>query len=498
MSFDYLIVGNSILGLTTAYRLNQLAPSAKIGIIGPTQRTSSATAAAGAMLGLFGEVTATRHTNQYDKAYFELAHYAQSVWPDFVAELNDQLSAEQAIRIHPNGTFVLRNTQDTHTDDSLNYQAILRALKEYNEPHETIEPQDIPGLAQEASARALASVYIPNERSINPMSVLHGLERVLHTKPPVTQIDGIVTRLCTAKHHSAIAGVELLNGDRHSADQVIIAAGVGSQDLIDTLPTLQGRIPHIMSGDGVSFVFDQSALGPHKIKHVIRTPNRAGAYGLHLVPNIHDKDVLYLGAGNVMQWRPLPGASMESATWLMNSSLQSMSKHLGNARLLRFNQGNRPTPIDGYPLLGACSSISGLWCLTGTGRDGFQRSPALSEQIAKQLTDSTRCSTSAQTTCTIFDTFAPERLPIQTISQAESIVQLQKAILCAPHEIHSLLPRDLQTPVPEELHRHISSVYAQLNTDLALVSTAMLPLIYRRWSIDTVKAYLDTAQKAWR
>ena len=86
MYFDYLIVGNSVLGLTTAYRLSQLQPYAKIGIVGPSARISGATVAAGAMLGVFGEVTAAMYADEYDKAYFELAHQAQALWPDFVAQ----------------------------------------------------------------------------------------------------------------------------------------------------------------------------------------------------------------------------------------------------------------------------------------------------------------------------------------------------------------------------------------------------------------------------
>ena len=125
MSFDFLIVGNAILGLTTAYRLTQLAPHAKIGIIGPSHRGGSATTAAGAMLGLFGEITTTYYTDHYNKAYFALARYAQTEWPQLVAELNQQLPTKEHIAIHPNGTFVLLKAPSPEQDDALNYQAIV-------------------------------------------------------------------------------------------------------------------------------------------------------------------------------------------------------------------------------------------------------------------------------------------------------------------------------------------------------------------------------------
>ncbi len=498
MTFDYLVVGNSVLGLTTAYRLSQLAPNAKIAIVGPSARTSGATAAAGAMLGVFGEVTAATFTDEYDQNYFELSLQAQTLWPDFVSELNSQLDETDHVQIHPNGTFILLNTHGTSKDDTPNYQTILHALKKYDEPHTEVMPEEITGLCPEERSRSLSGVYIPNERSINPMAVLRALELVLQQKQHVTQIDATVSTLLTAEQNAhRIKGVALNNGDVYEASQVIIAAGVGSQDLIDSLPALKGRVPHIMSGDGVSFVFDQTLLGEHQIEHVIRTPNRAGACGLHVVPNAKNKHLLYLGAGNMMQCRPLPGASMESATWIMKSSLQEINKHLGDARLLKFNQGNRPTSIDSYPLFGASTSVEGLWFLTGTGRDGFQRSPLLSWHIAKKLTGETSLTEIEKKTLDIFDAFAPERLPLQSETQEEAMQRLQKEVYCALHETNGLLTTGLHAPFPDWLDRDIRHIYDQLDTDIALPPMAILPIVCRRWPVSTVKDYLDAAKQAW-
>jgi L-2-hydroxyglutarate oxidase LhgO len=56
-TFDVLIIGNGILGYSTAYALFMEDPSLKIGIIGPSNCLAGATKAAGAMLGCFGEIT---------------------------------------------------------------------------------------------------------------------------------------------------------------------------------------------------------------------------------------------------------------------------------------------------------------------------------------------------------------------------------------------------------------------------------------------------------
>jgi hypothetical protein len=188
---------------------------------------------------------------------------------------------------------------------------------------------------------------------------------------------------------------------------------------------------------------------------------------------------------------------MESATWIMKSSLKEINKHLGDARLLKFNQGNRPTSIDGYPLFGATTSVEGLWFLTGTGRDGFQRAPLLSWHIAKKLTGATALSEIEKNTLEIFDLFAPERLPLQTDTQEEAIQHLKKEVYCALHETDGLLTTGLHASFPDWLNRDIRDIYAQLDTDLALPPMAVLPIVCRRWPVNMVKDYLDAAKLAW-
>ena len=57
----------------------------------------------------------------------------------------------------------------------------------------------------------------------------------------------------------------------------------------------------------------QGTLHPtQRIEHAIRTPNRAGTCGIHVVPQAGDQ--FYIGAGNMLQENLLPGALAESAT----------------------------------------------------------------------------------------------------------------------------------------------------------------------------------------
>ena len=53
----YVIIGNGIIALSTAFRMHQrLSPGDEVVILGPQDRPGSATLAAGAMLNSYGEI----------------------------------------------------------------------------------------------------------------------------------------------------------------------------------------------------------------------------------------------------------------------------------------------------------------------------------------------------------------------------------------------------------------------------------------------------------
>jgi protoporphyrinogen oxidase len=55
--YDVLIIGNGVVGLSTAYALATEEPTLNIGVIGPFDQLGAAIHASGAILGCFGEIT---------------------------------------------------------------------------------------------------------------------------------------------------------------------------------------------------------------------------------------------------------------------------------------------------------------------------------------------------------------------------------------------------------------------------------------------------------
>ena len=56
MNYEYVIIGNGILGITLAWKLSEANKNSQICLIGQSSRHGSASVASGAMLNVFGEI----------------------------------------------------------------------------------------------------------------------------------------------------------------------------------------------------------------------------------------------------------------------------------------------------------------------------------------------------------------------------------------------------------------------------------------------------------
>ncbi len=477
-NFDILVIGNGILGLSTAYALTLENPNLKIAVLGPFQRKGGATLASGAMLNCFAEIGKLTFKSQHGLNKFKLAQKALKLWPQWLKQINDHLDPVDRLSIKP-GTFVLLNTKSGQRETE-NYLAIRQALLNEQESFEDVEPREIPGLNPVDDARPLRALYLPNEGSLNPERLLLALEKVLHKIGHVTFIDEMATQLLLEDHQ--VIGAKTQSGNSLYASQVLLAAGAYTQKLIDQIPELVHRIPKILAGVGcgMSLAFDNNPF-----KHIVRTPLRAGSCGIHIVSQ-ESKNRIYLGASSAIRISPGTQAKTRDIYYLLEHGMEQFNQDLRDARIIKYRVGNRPITFDGFPLIGR-TSIEGLWILTGTYRDGLLTSPLLSSCITKEMLK----------LGSVFEHgFQPERFPFETMPKEQLIEELVDQYISAGYEHAMKLPKLCwMSEIRGMAHKHISAIYEQLEIDIGLPPDVFIMLHYVPEMIPYFKTYYQAVKK---
>lgn len=453
------IIGNGILALSTAFRLApRLSPSDTITIIGPAARPGSATLAAGAMLNSFAEVDVGGLESDAAMYHFELSHLATRMWPDFIKEIIRVAGS----RLPPGcstcegpcggcfdtGTYVVNNTASDDLDDA-NFDAILSALRTFDEPHELVAPRDIPNYAPEQRFRATRAVFIPNEGWLNPRLTLDALDAALTAWPQVRRVEGTVERL--ERRGDLIDVAVLADGQRVTADHFLLASGATAGELVRT-SGLGLSMQRQFYGVGVSLEI-RSIDHPHT--KTIRTPNRGLACGLYTVPFFvapgQPHDHILIGASNHVLGAPREFPRMSAMEGLIRGAIEQIQFGWFSAEIVRVNVGWRPTSQDTYPLIGPCS-IRNLVIATGTKRDGFHLAPVLSEYLTAMLLGD------AKSVDPAFSIFAPERPLIRDLTREQAIESAVRHQISTAYQhgftpSKSLMPQELAAMYRDELER---------------------------------------------
>ncbi|MFV2088392.1 NAD(P)/FAD-dependent oxidoreductase [Micromonospora sp. LOL_021] len=426
---DIAIVGNGIIGLSVAYELAKREPDLKICVIGPARRSGAASMAAGAMLNTFGEITKYTLTSPAGQAKFQLCRDALDRWPAWLDEVKQASGEADLDRSLSHGTTVLLNAKSGHLDDE-NFAALIAALGKFDEPYEEITPGDVPGLDPLAEARPLRAVHLPREGAIDARAVLAAMQTAA-TRHGVTVVDDQITGFEVSG--GAVSGVRLTDGQLLSANTVILAAGAFSGPLTGVLPP--GAVPAMFAGKGIAV--QTQRLGGPGFEHVVRTPNRSGSCGLHLIPL--GEGVEYLGATNLLFDDPAHTADVGMSEFLVQVAREQLDHKLFFSDVKGWLVGNRPVAIDGFPMIGR-TSVDGLLLVTGTYRDGFHCSPVLAGLVADDLLDVRPL---AQT----LPHFVPERAPIQTLTPQQAVEEFAFHGVSASIEAGLRLPSHTDTSV---------------------------------------------------
>ncbi|NLU68808.1 peptide chain release factor N(5)-glutamine methyltransferase [Streptomyces sp. HNM0574] len=463
--FDAIVVGNGALGSSLAVELAQRGHS--VALVGRAHRPYAASTAAGAMLGCFGEVTTGLLESSYGQAKFDLDLRAKDLWPEWLETISGSAADSRDI-LTARGTTVLLNTVGTGTIDTGNYEAIRATLEKHDEPYETVDPDDVDWLDPDPNSRPLKALHIPGEHAVDSGRLLHRLEETAR-RLGVHLVDAQATRVLVDGDRTR--GVVLDNGETLTAGQVALAGGVGSQTLIDSVPGLGDCIPRLVAGYGVSAI--ASTHDGTQPESVIRTPNRAFACGLHVVPRGMAR--VYIGATNIINPRPLADPVIRDLNFLLECSHRQIRRNLWSSQVTKVNVGNRPVSLDGYPLLGE-TPYAGLWMMTGTYRDGLFLSPLLAREFALRM--------AGGTPELDLDAFTPRRRPLEGVSRERVIDTTVEHMLATGYEHHWNIPTDWQEYLEADLRPIYANWADEIDTDFTpppelLASSRLHPQMVR-------------------
>lgn len=368
---DVLVVGGGITGASVALRLARTGR--RVALVDPDPRGArgSATTASGAMLGVIGEVS-----HDVDQDALALRVVASAGYEEWLSEIEDTGTKVPRLR---HGTFVVISAR--RAGDALAGEAMQRAAVAMGLPCERVEPEDVPGLAPLPGHRPERVLHLPREGWIDGPSlrgaVVRGAERsgasVIRAGVESLAFDG-----------ERVSGVTLINGEQVRADQVVVCAGAESVTLLATSGLPPGLMPAMVRAKGVGVHLRATPSERAKLTTALRTPNRAFACGLHVIPRTRGE--VYVGATNRASRLPhvLGEATVGEVALLLTQAPRELYAGLIAYSLDRAVFGHRALAVDGTPVAGR-TAVTGLSVVTGCYRDGVLLAPHLAHVVEQAL-----------------------------------------------------------------------------------------------------------------
>ena len=389
--FDVIILGNASSGLALALQLKQDDPTMSVAVVGPSARKGAASLAAGAMVNVYAEISHGTFEDPNLAARFALIEPAMKLWDDHAAKLRELSGMPFEVNW---GTYLIQNARGTPLEiETFDY--IRRAVAERNIEHRDVSPLDIPYLRPVEGHLSFRALWLPDGRMDSRKLIAASAAAV--KKVDVTVFDaeataialrerkGFVTRSADAK------SVTLSDGTVLTTPNLVFANGAFAQPLIDQDKELKAETPRLLYGGGCAldlsvppWVKEFGGVGRTLLDMdaVVRTTDRGGACGVHVVP-LGD-GTFYCGASSAVWVEPDYEPKAHGVHVLLHSAITEFNREFFYANVAIRGNGFRPTSADTYPLLGELH-LKGVWFMNGMKRDGLTASLYLSRELSKAI-----------------------------------------------------------------------------------------------------------------
>lgn len=381
-SFEIVIVGNGCLGMTLAWEISRLSPSTRVAVVGPAARSGSASMAAGAMINVWAELEAGALEDPALADRASLARRALPLWDQHAAELSEATG----VAVLPVwGTWVISSPAGSaHEEEAFDY--LLDVLAAQGVTALTTGKARPPFLGARPSARAMRVARVPDGR-VDSHAAMFALDAVLTRHSNTVCVDDVVRGLSSDCNRGW--RVHLDRGIFLCAHHVVLANGAYAQAIVETLPALRATVPPLLFGTGFALdvAFQSSVNLPAALAdltEVVRTMDRGGGCGLHLIPGARGSRRYYVGATSAVSLTPETCPRVHALGGLISGLVDEFHESFFHAQVTIRPAGHRPVSMDAFPLLGQ-SAIEGIWFCNGTKRDGFTCAPVLARELAHGL-----------------------------------------------------------------------------------------------------------------
>ncbi|OLZ62122.1 hypothetical protein AV521_42640 [Streptomyces sp. IMTB 2501] len=459
-----VVAGAGVLGRSVAFAVASAHPPVRVVLAGDPAG-AGASQAAGAMLGVLGEVTDHGVRTRHGRLRIELAVMAGKLWPSWRERVRAVAGpASPAQDGFGSGTFVILNAVSSRLDEA-SFAAVADAAAAHGLGCEQTDPAEVPGFRPLDNDRALRAWYLPDERFLDGRAWLDTLDAALTALPNVIRTGpGALSALTD--------GGYLLATPEGSfrAPQAVVAAGAWAGRLIEALDPELPVLP-VVSAAGTAV----TVAAPQPMPAVVRTPNRAYACGLHTVPQ--QDGSWYVGATAQPALSPAPAPTAGALRFLLEAALGQLDHQLATASLLRTHHGNRPLSLDGHPLIGP-TLRAGLWVVSGTHRDGLHASPLIATALAEALLAPTGA---ADQLPGPLAAFPPCREPITDLTANEAAAQAANhhAALAAEARMRPPLTGNWPSQLSESYSNLMDRAYAAM-PDGYVPPPDLAPLAYEK------------------
>jgi glycine oxidase len=362
---DVVVVGGGIVGLAIAWRARQEGMSVTVLERGLAGRGTSHVAAG--MLAPVAEVEfgAAGH------GLLELGLRSVAMWPGFAAEL--EAASGLHVGLMRTGTLLLARDDDDarELERQLAFRRSLGLAVQRLRPSEARERE--PALAPTVRL----ALEAPDDHSVDPRLVLAALAQACESAGVEIRERSRVARVeldsgpGTRDRGSArVVGVTLEDGQRVSAEQVVLAAGPWSER-IDGLPPGVGVPVRPVKGQILRL---RDPAGPGLLRRVVRF--RGG----YLVPREDGRYVL----GATVEEQGFGLAPTAGGAYEMLRDAHELVPGVSELEIEELSVGLRPGTPDNAPVIGP-AAVPGLVWATGHYRNGILLAPLTAELVVGVL-----------------------------------------------------------------------------------------------------------------